>query len=107
MAETITVEGFKEKSFWRKTKRLAGKLPFLPDAVAMYYCMVDPKTPAWAKLKIGAALVYFVSPIDLVPDITPIFGYLDDAGVIIATLKLVQVHITDGHHEKAQAFFER
>jgi uncharacterized membrane protein YkvA (DUF1232 family) len=37
-----------------------------------------------------AALIYFVSPIDLIPDFIPGVGYLDDAGVIslvVASIK--------------------
>ncbi|HON28410.1 MAG TPA: YkvA family protein [Mesotoga infera] len=29
-----------------------------------------------------AALIYFVSPVDVIPDIIPVIGFLDDAGVI-------------------------
>ena len=29
-----------------------------------------------------AALIYFVSPIDLIPDFIPVVGYLDDVAVI-------------------------
>lgn len=105
-ADTTAVETFKKRTFWKKTKRLAGKLPFLPDVVAMYHSMMDPKTPAWAKVQIAGALLYFVSPLDLIPDPTPGVGYLDDAGVIITTLKIVHMHITDEHHAKARAFFD-
>ena len=31
--------------FWRKLKRYAGKVPFLDEALAGYYCATDPKTP--------------------------------------------------------------
>lgn len=103
---TTTIETFKAKTFWKKTKRLAGKLPFLPDVVAMYHCMADPKTPAWVKVQIAGALVYFVSPLDVIPDFLAGAGYLDDAGVIIGTLKVVHTHITDEHRAKAKAFFE-
>lgn len=37
-----------------------------------------------------AALVYFVSPIDLIPDFIPAAGYLDDAAVVsfvVASIK--------------------
>ena len=31
---------------------------------------------------LGAALVYFISPIDAIPDCIPVIGWLDDIGVI-------------------------
>ena len=31
--------------FWAKLKRFAGKVPFVDDVVAAYYCALDPATP--------------------------------------------------------------
>lgn len=33
-----------------------------------------------------AALAYTLSPIDLIPDVAPVIGWLDDAGVDAAAL---------------------
>ena len=38
-----------EDGFWTKVRRTAGKVPFLQDAVAGYYCAVDPAAPAKVK----------------------------------------------------------
>ena len=34
-------------------------------------------------------MIYFISPIDAVPDLAPLVGYLDDLGVITAVLKFM------------------
>ena len=42
---------------------------------------LDKDVPVEYKVKLGIAIVYFISPIDLIPDFIPIFGYLDDIAV--------------------------
>ena len=44
----------------------------------------DPQTPRLPKLLLGAAVVYLISPIDLVPDWIPVLGQLDDLLVVPA-----------------------
>jgi uncharacterized membrane protein YkvA (DUF1232 family) len=44
--------------------------------------------PAATLLSAVAALLYFVDPIDLIPDSVPVLGYLDDAAVIAAVVRL-------------------
>jgi uncharacterized membrane protein YkvA (DUF1232 family) len=33
--------------------------------------------------------IYLVSPVDLIPDFVPVLGYVDDVGIILATLALI------------------
>jgi uncharacterized membrane protein YkvA (DUF1232 family) len=96
-----------EKQFWKKVKRTMGKVPFLPDAIALYFCMIDPETPIWAKAQIAGALAYFIAPFDLIPDALPGLGYADDAGVIVATLKVVATHVTKEHKKKSTDWLAR
>ncbi|CAM3516375.1 YkvA family protein [Corallococcus soli] len=44
----------------------------------------DPKVGTWRKLAGLLAVLYFVSPVDAVPDFIPLFGWLDDLGVLSA-----------------------
>ena len=91
-----------KKGFWRKVKTTAAKVPFVGDAIAMYYCMLDSKTPVWVKASVALALVYFISPVDAIPDMLVPFGFADDATVIAATLKTIGAHLTSEHHERAR-----
>ena len=43
--------------------------------------------PAESVLTMVAAVIYFVSPFDLIPDAIPVFGLMDDAGVIACVAK--------------------
>ena len=43
--------------------------------------------PAWAIAAIIGAIIYVVSPIDAVPDFTPVAGWLDDGAVVTAVVK--------------------
>ena len=38
---------------------------------------------------IAAAILYFIAPIDAIPDFIPVFGYIVDASVITLCLKAV------------------
>ncbi|GGA39929.1 YkvA family protein [Paenibacillus physcomitrellae] len=93
------------KRFFQKLKSAAGKIPFTKDAVALYYCAMDPKTPLYAKGVALAALVYFISPIDAIPDVIAGLGFTDDAGAILTAIKVLGNQITDEHREKAANFF--
>ncbi|MDR9458483.1 MAG: DUF1232 domain-containing protein, partial [Salegentibacter sp.] len=42
---------------------------------------------------VGGALLYVLSPIDLIPDFLPFVGYLDDAAVFAALLKYVRLDL--------------
>lgn len=44
------------------------------------------KIPAWAVATIIGAIIYVVSPIDAVPDVLPVVGWADDAGVVTAVV---------------------
>lgn len=44
---------------------------------------------------IAGALLYVLTPLDLMPDFIPVVGLLDDAGVLAACLKLVSDDLED------------
>ncbi len=90
---------YSDDSFWDKVKKyakIAGK-NVLEPALKLYYALQDRDTPAWAKTVIIGALGYFISPIDAIPDITPVVGYSDDLGVLIAAVATVGAYIKKEH----------
>jgi NAD(P)-dependent dehydrogenase (short-subunit alcohol dehydrogenase family) len=58
-----------DDGFWPKIRRLAARLPFAEDLLAAYYAATDPQTPTRVRAVLLAALAYFVTPADLIPDV--------------------------------------
>jgi uncharacterized membrane protein YkvA (DUF1232 family) len=50
--------------------------------------MADGRVPTLLKLVPVLAMVYLLSPVDLMPDLIPGFGQLDDLAIIVLALKL-------------------
>lgn len=94
-----------KKGFLSKVKKYASKVPFTREAVAMYYCAIDPATPLSAKATAIGALAYWILPIDLFPDFVPVIGFTDDASAIFIAYKAIYSHIKEEHHKKAEQFF--
>ena len=59
------------------------------DDVQLFFCMLKDfftkkytKVPVGTIVSIAATLLYVLAPIDLIPDLMPFVGYLDDAGIV-------------------------
>ena len=91
------------RGFWRKLRRVLGRIPFAEDLLAAYYCATDGETPSWVKAVLMGAVAYFVLPADLLPDFIAVLGFTDDASVLMAALSAVGGHIREPHRERAKA----
>ena len=69
-----------------KTIPIAGnKLAVLPTMISLvrnYMKKEYTDIPIGTVIAIISALIYFVSPMDIVPDSIPVIGYFDDAAVV-------------------------
>ena len=69
----------------------------LPDLVRlMARLAADPVLPRSAKVALAAAVVYLLSPVDLIPDFVPFVGYLDDALLAAVVLDGVLNYVDRG-----------
>ena len=93
-----------EKFLQRVEKRLkliprAGRrlstIPVLVSLVHNYYLKEYRHIPIGSIIAIVSGLIYFLSPIDLIPDFIPFIGFLDDAAVIATVWKLIDSDVKE------------
>ena len=99
-AEKLVAEPGKIEKLLKKLGRKLEKLPVLSGPLEylpkMYYMVRSWLKKEYTGVPVGTivailgALLYFLSPVDLVPDFLPGIGYLDDAVVISVCLTLVK-----------------
>ncbi len=70
-------------------------VPVLVSMVRSYANKEYPNIPLGTMIAIVSALIYFLSPIDLIPDGIPVAGYVDDAAVVFACLNMVQSDVDE------------
>lgn len=79
-------EHYVRENFDEKVKSLRGGIRLAKHVLALFRYMTDEAIPWYKKSVVVAALVYFMMPVDAIPDMLPLIGYLDDFGVIAAVL---------------------
>ena len=85
----------------KETAKKAG-LKAIYMALLLYYALESPTISVMDKAIIYGALGYFISPIDIVPDILPLIGLSDDIAVLAWAFSRVKHNITDMTREKAK-----
>ncbi len=87
---------------WKQRARQLKK-----ETYAIYIACKDPRVPWYARLFAGCVVAYAFSPIDLIPDVIPILGYLDDLVLvplgIILVIKMIPPAVLAECREKAEA----
>jgi uncharacterized membrane protein YkvA (DUF1232 family) len=67
--------------------RMKNLLMFLPNLAALCFRLLkDGRVPLPEKALFVAAIVYFISPLDFIPDVLPFIGQIDDLYLIALTL---------------------
>lgn len=96
---------FSEVKLWSKLKNYAQQagLKTVYSALLLFYAYKRSDTPAWAKRVIFGVLGYFIAPIDIIPDLTPLIGYTDDIGMLGLGLATIAFYINDEVKTNARA----
>ena len=82
------LDQYDEDSFWDKCVSYAKSIggTGLEQAFTLYYATESKKCSPIHKATIYGALGYLISPIDFIPDLTPVLGFTDDIGLIAAAI---------------------
>lgn len=96
-AEILLANPGKLEAFLQKLERKLKVIPVVGTTFAIVPAMISlvrsyvkkeyTEVPLGTIVGIISALIYILSPIDLVPDVVPGAGYIDDAAILIACLK--------------------
>ncbi len=95
------------EGFWPKFRKVATKIPFAKDLLAVWFSARDEETPLRAKGLMFAGLAYFVLPTDALPDIIAGLGFTDDAAVLFALMNVVGKSVKPKHREAAASLLDR
>lgn len=68
----------------------------------LFYAYKRKDTPVWAKNIVLGVLGYFLSPIDWMPDLTPIIGFTDDIGVLSFGLVTIAAYVNEEVRKQAR-----
>lgn len=95
---------YSEDKFFDKIKKYAQQagMKVVYTAMLLYYAYKRKETPMWARNVILGTLGYFISPIDALPDLTPLIGYTDDVGVLSFGLVTIACYVNDEVRIKAR-----
>ncbi|HET7001199.1 MAG TPA: DUF1232 domain-containing protein [Puia sp.] len=58
------------------------------EILILYFGLRDSRTTILAKLPAILSIIYLLSPVDLIPDFIPFFGYIDDIVIVPLLLDL-------------------
>jgi uncharacterized membrane protein YkvA (DUF1232 family) len=80
---------------------------FKTEILMVWAMLRNPAAPALSKLVVLLAAVYIISPVDLVPDVIPILGWLDDGVIAMLLFKLAFKLLPKEMYESLKAQYEK
>lgn len=92
------------RRFWKKLSRFAQRAgrEVLEKALILFYVSQSDHVPKRVKVMIVGALGYFISTIDAIPDITPMIGFADDLGILVAAVGAIAAWINPSIQAKVE-----
>lgn len=78
------------KGFLSYFRRNKSKLGFGEKIETLYQWLADGKLSTRDKAVVVGVLLYFINPIDMIPDLTPFLGFSDDLGLAYFVFNYLQ-----------------
>ncbi|MDE7064348.1 MAG: DUF1232 domain-containing protein [Desulfovibrionaceae bacterium] len=99
------VSDYSAEKLWAKLKGVAVTVGCegIRNVLRLFYALEAPNIPKKVKMVIYGALGYFISPLDVIPDVIPVVGFTDDLGVLAAAVAFVSLYITPDVKARADA----
>ena len=72
------------------------------DARRLWFALRHPEAPVWLKAGTALLLLYLVSPVDLIPDVVPFFGVVDDLVLLPLALRFMLKRLPPAVREHAE-----
>ena len=66
------------------------------DARLLWLAVRHPMAPPWLKWGTAGIVLYLVSPVDLIPDVIPVIGLLDDVILVPLAIRWLLKHLPAG-----------
>ena len=95
---------YSEDGLWDKISNNIKKAGagLIYKVMQLFYVAKNPNVPMKIRAAMIAPLGYFISPVDLIPDLAPVVGYTDDAAVIAAAIAFAHMYIDDDVRQQAK-----
>ncbi len=71
------------------------------DARRLWFALRHPAAPTWLKAGTALIVLYVVSPIDLLPDVLPVIGFVDDLVLVPLAIRWLLNRLPPGIAEAA------
>ena len=59
------------------------------DARQLWFALRHPAAPVWLKLGTALIALYLVSPVDLIPEVLPVIGMVDDLVLVPLAIRFL------------------
>jgi uncharacterized membrane protein YkvA (DUF1232 family) len=97
------------KGFLEGWKRWAKELKI--QVYALYLAYKDPRVPLSARILAACVVGYALSPIDLIPDVIPVLGLVDDLVIvplgIVIVRRMIPANVMAECQEKSRLVMEQ